>query len=647
MNINMKSKRIVASIMALSLVSSGAIASEPSVIGKLILSNSISASAATVYGDWEYEITGDHTAKLVKYNGKDAEISIPQGIDGYSITELGEKLFFNNTAVKSVKIPRGIQSIPSYCFGNASNLESVAIPLGVTNIKSGAFARTINLKSIALPLSVDTIESYAFDGSALTSINMRDVKNMGEGICRNCTDLKEVTLYSGLNTLPISAFDNCTNLCSIVLPDDLTTIEKYAFRNCTNLAEINTPGSLVTIKDSAFLDCTSLKNVPCSDSTVTICNSAFKNCKDLEEVTFSDSVAEIGISAFAGCEKLGSISIPESVKKIGSYAFRDCTGIISADLNCNTDTKFGSNCFQNCAALENINVSDLDILTKLFNVRVFADCKELRTVNNEAVVIDNENSAEPEFVEKYRSVIIENFDAIDDSEIGFFNDFLNAEIKYVVSTNVNDDMSDMEKIKTLHDWLCNKVTYAYTVKNGKNVPDPSHTNHVDASAFLKDSTVCDGYARALTLLLNEAGVEAYYVNSATHAWCIVRVGDHYFHVDATHDDLDYPDKAIGYDHFLISDTDIRKCSGGHTSWSIDAPTSRYKYTVPAEKPECLYSVGDVNLDGKINVDDADLIWYYCNGDIDSIDLVLADANFDGKVDWQDYLAAFDRELPRG
>ncbi len=626
MNINIKSKRIISGVIALSLVSSGAIASESSVIGKLILSNSISASAATVYGDWEYEITGDHTAKLVKYNGTDADISIPQGIDGYSITELGEKLFFNNTAVRSVKIPRGIQSIPSYCFGNASNLESVAIPLGVTKIKNGAFARTKNLTSIALPLSVDTIGSYAFDGSALTSINMRNVKNIGEGICRNCTALKEVTLYSGLNTLPIKAFDNCTSLESIILPDNLTTIDNYAFNNCTNLAEINATESLVTIKDSAFLNCTSLKNTPCSDSTVTIGNSAFRNCKNL-----------------------GSISIPESVKEIGTNAFRDCTGIRSVNFNCNTDTKFGPNCLLQCTALENINVSDLDILVKLFNEGLFNGCKELRTINSENPVIINGDSAKPEFVEKYRSIIIENFDSIDKSEIGFFNDYLEAEIKFVVSTNITDDMSDMEKIKTLHDWVCNKVTYAYIVENGMNVPDPSGTNHVDASVFLKDSTVCDGYARALTLLLNEAGVKAYLLsNPGVHSWCMVRVGDYYFHLDPTHDDSGSdPYGQIDYDHFLISDTDVRKCSAGHKEWSIKAHTSRYKYTVPAQTPECPYSVGDVNTDGVINDDDADLIWYYCNGDNDSIDLVLADTNFDGKVDWDDYLAALKRKLPQG
>ncbi|ADU24004.1 leucine-rich repeat protein [Ruminococcus albus] len=649
MNINIKSKRIIAGVMALSIVSSGAIASESSVIGRLILLNSLSASAGTVYGDWEYEVTGDHTAKLVKYTGSDAEISIPQGIDGHSITELGENLFSNNTNIKSVKIPRGIQSIPGYCFSNASNLESVVMPLGVTKIERGAFMNAKSLTSIALPLSVDTIESSAFTGSGITSINMRDVNEFGKRIFTDCKNLKDVVLPDGITIIPESTFENCIGIESIILPDDLITIEKNAFKGCTNLTEINAPDSLTTIKNSAFMNCSKLKKTPCSESTVSIEFAAFRNCTGLESVSFSNSPTSIGSYAFAGCEKLEYISIPDSVEKIDSDAFSECKGIRSIDLDVNSATKFGGYCFKGCSSVENINVSDFDILAGLFDKRTFSGCKELRTINNESPVILNGDNTEPEFTEKYRSVIIENFDAIDDSELGFFNDYLEAEVKYVVSTNITDDMSDMEKIKTLHDWLCNKVFYKYIKKNSKYTPDTSNYTQVDSSAFIRNSTVCAGYAKALTLLLNESGVEAYLlVNFSEHAWCMVRVGDHYFHLDATHDDSGSdPNGTIGYDHFLISDTDVKKCSSGHSSWAIDAPTSRYKYTIPDEIPKCLYSVGDVNKDGVINDDDADLIWYYCNGDIGSIDLVLADTNFDGKVDWDDYLAALKRKLPRG
>ncbi len=605
MSLSMKSKKIVASVMALSLVSSGLVASESSVISKFVSSNPISASAAVVYGDWEYEVTGDYTAKLVKYNGNDEYISIPQGIDGHSITELGEHLFQNNTTIKSVIIPRGIQSIPAFCFCNDTKLESVVMPLGIRTIERSAFARTKNLKSIALPISVEKIETFAFNDAGINSINMKNVKAIDKYAFKDCKDLRNVILPADLTAIPDSIFENCSALESITIPEMVTTIEKNAFRNCT-----------------------SLESVDFSESLTTINSEAFRNCSSLKEVV-----------------------LPESISVIGASSFRDCTSLTSLTIPAFTSKMFAPNCFVNCSSLENINSEDYEVLDSLFSDHFLHGCKNLRKINGEPLVVSVENS-EPSFNPNYSSIIKNNYGMIDHNELGFLSDYLKDEIKYVVATNVTDDMSDVEKIKSLHDWLCNKVVYAYTFRDGIRVPDDSCNAKEDSAAFIGDSAICEGYARALALLLNEADIEAYYTGSygngtdMGHAWCIVKLGDHYFHVDATHDDSGAdPNGTIDYDHFLISDTDIKKCSNGHSAWVIEAPSSRFTYTLPAETPKCSYSVGDVNMDGVINRDDANLIWDYYKGNIDSIDTVLADVNFDGKIDWQDYLEDLERPLP--
>ncbi len=589
MNLSIKSKKIVASVMALSLVSSGVIASESSVISKFVSSNSISASATVVYGDWEYEVTGDYTAKLVKYNGNDENISIPQGIDGHSITELGEKLFMYNTTVKSVIIPRGIQTIPAYCFTNASELESVVMPLGIRTIERSAFARTKSLKSIALPISVETIESFAFNDSGITSINMKNVKTLDNYTFKGCTNLRNVVLPAGLTSILENTFENCCSIESITFPETLTTIGKYAFKNCTNLESVDFPESLTTIN-----------------------NEAFRNCSSIKEVVFPESITTIGASSFKDCESLTCVSFPH---------FK--AGMLQP------------NCFYNCASLENINTVDFETLDDVFANYYFGNCKNLLKVNNE-YLFKKEDDSEPKFNVKYDSIIKKNFAEIDAHGWEFFNKYLDAEIKYVVATNITDDMSDVQKIKKLHDWLLNKVNYAYVEKNNSLVPDPSGQCNVDSSVFFRDTTVCDGYARALTLLLNEADIEAYYILSTktdlseAHAWTMVRLGDHYFHIDATHND-----GGNGYDHFFISDSKLQKTCYMHSSWGISKPTQRYKYAIPKVTPECQYSVGDVNMDGFYSSEDADLIDSYVDGEIDSIDLVLADTNYDGIVDKED------------
>ena len=92
MSLSINSKKIIASVMALSIVASGVISSEASIFSKIVPTNTISASAAVSYGDWEYEETGTYTAKLTKYKGNGGYVIIPESINGHSIKQLGDKI---------------------------------------------------------------------------------------------------------------------------------------------------------------------------------------------------------------------------------------------------------------------------------------------------------------------------------------------------------------------------------------------------------------------------------------------------------------------------------------------------------------------------------------------------------------------------
>lgn len=114
---------------------------------------------------------------------------------------------------------------------------------------------------------------------------------------------------------------------------------------------------------------------------------------------------------------------------------------------------------------------------------------------------------------------------------------------------------------------------------------------------------------------------------------MVKIGDHYFHVDPTHDD-----NPRDYDHFLKSDKDIESRDEWHEIWKFEIPnTSRVLHNYPSYMPECKYSVGDANMDGFINKDDLTTIQRYLLGieDLPGTDTVLADANLDGQIDMSD------------
>ena len=539
MSLSINSKKIIASVMALSIVASGVISSEASIFSKIVPTNTISASAAVSYGDWEYEETGTYTAKLTKYKGNGGYVIIPESINGHSIKQLGDRLFQNNTAITSVAIPRGVTEIPNSCFYNAKNLETVFVPHGVKRIGAAAFCATPKLKSISLPTTVNTIDSNAFGSSGITSISVPSVTEFGSYAFRDCKSLKSVTLSSNLKTLSYGMFMGCTSLESFVVPTSVDSIDMKVFEKCTGLKSVT-------------------------------------------------------ISRY-----------PEKM--------------------------FKNDVFMGCTSLENLNISDPAILNQLFIRQSLNDCKKFNKINNQTIVSYRSKryspNAEPVFQTAFDEVIRKNFRYCDVQKFAFYNEYLNAIVKYTVGTNTHSGMTKGQKIKALHDWVCDKVDYAFV--NG--APDPSTECHVDSSVFMRDTTVCDGYARALTLLLREAGIEAYQLSSGSHAWVMVKLGNRYFHVDSCHDD----GNPVGYSHFLKSDNDIKKCSAGHSSWRISSPSdSRINYTI-SPMPACQYSIGDVNMDHVIDKKDVQLIQDYKLNLAQISDLTLADTNLDGEINLAD------------
>ena len=540
MSLSINSKKIIASVMALSIVASGVISSEASIFSKIVPTNTISASAAISYGDWEYEETGTYTAKLTKYKGNGGYVIIPESINGHSVTALGYGLFQQNNNVTKVAIPRGVTEIPNSCFYCAKNLETVFIPHGVKRIGASAFCVTPKLKSISLPTTVNTIDYNAFCSSGITSISVPSVTVFGTNVFRDCKSLKSVTLPNNISTLTYSMFKGCTSLESIDIPNSISSIDAFVFEGCTSLKSVT-------------------------------------------------------ISRY-----------PEKM--------------------------FKNDVFKGCTSLENLNISDPAILDTLFVRQSLNDCKKFNKINNQTIVSYRSQrynpNAEPVFQSAFDEVIRKNFRYCDIHKFAFFEEYLKAIVKYTVGTNTHSGMTTGQKIKALHDWVCDKVNYAFV--NGE--PDPSTECHVDSSVFMRDTTVCDGYARALTLLLREAGIESYYLSSKTHAWCMVKLGNRYFHVDPTHDD-----NPRDYDHFLKSDNDIKKCSSGHSSWEIGKPgNSRINYTI-SPMPACQYSIGDVNMDGKITQADVSTIQNYLLKKITLSDTakLLADVNLDGHIDMSD------------
>jgi len=84
--------------------------------------------------------------------------------EGSKLTSIGERAFYNCSALESIVIPANVESICSYAFYDLNTLTSVTFEEGskLKSIGEGAFKYCDALESIVIPASVETIGQAAF-----------------------------------------------------------------------------------------------------------------------------------------------------------------------------------------------------------------------------------------------------------------------------------------------------------------------------------------------------------------------------------------------------------------------------------------------------------------------------------------------------
>ena len=110
---------------------------------------------------------------------------------------------------------------------------------------------------------------------------------------------------------------------------------------------------------------------------------------------------------------------------------------------------------------------------------------------------------------------------------------MTSAVNSVLSSLSLSGKTEYQKIKAIYDYLCANVTY-----DNANAANDAYTKKFTGYAALVQKTaVCQGYSVAFYRLALEAGVDARVIDSASmvHAWNIARVGDSYYHLDATWD----------------------------------------------------------------------------------------------------------------
>ncbi len=161
---------------------------------------------------------------------------------------------------------------------------------------------------------------------------------------------------------------------------------------------------------------------------------------------------------------------------------------------------------------------------------------------------------------------------------------LTAKVNEALDGMALSGKSDYEKVKAIHDYICDTVNYDFD-----NLEDKNYTLKYTAYAALCNNTaVCQGYAIAFYRMCKEVGLPVRIItgtgNGAAHAWNIVKIGSNtraagdYYNIDCT---WDGQDKETYHTYFLKNEEDfvdhVRDAEYNTAAFHAQYPMSRLSY----------------------------------------------------------------------
>lgn len=234
-----------------------------------------------------------------------------------------------------------------------------------------------DVDNLVIPEGVTKIDKCAATQRAIVTVEIPDsVEEIGKEAFRICNYLQSVTIGAGVKKMGNEAFANCDNLTKVTIKEGVKTIGTYAFRHCKALTDITLPESLTKIGANAFSGC-SLNFITIPAKVKTICEWAFGG-NPLKSVTFANGSKLTTIEEYAFTDTaIETLVLPKRVKMIDKWAFTNCKNLKTVVLPDGIETFGKYGVFENCEALESINIPAS--LTDL-GYHAFKGCTALKNI---------------------------------------------------------------------------------------------------------------------------------------------------------------------------------------------------------------------------------------------------------------------------
>lgn len=208
----------------------------------------------------EVTITG-YTDSTVR-----TEITVPDEIEGYPVTEIADFSLFNAESLKKITIGKNVREIGTWSMTNNQRLVEFA---------------------------VDEENEYftAVDGILFTK------------------DMKTLVYYPSAKNIEFNKYGEAQNTTSYVIPDGVETIRSKAFYKCYYLENIEIPDTVTSIEEKAFHRCSALKKLDLPSKLEFIGKDAFAYCELIESATIPETIKQIDEYAFFNCSGMKELNI--------------------------------------------------------------------------------------------------------------------------------------------------------------------------------------------------------------------------------------------------------------------------------------------------------------------------------------------------
>lgn len=179
--------------------------------------------------DFVYDVSGN-TVQICAYTGTSENLTIPDTIEGKTVTDIMPRAFYENTQIRCVSLPCGLFRIGDYAFYGCEKLERITFPDSLVTIGSYAFSQCDEIVRITVPKQVDAIEEGAFSGmQALQEAVISAHCRIGEAVFADCPVLHTVSFLGNIREIEKEAFFNDPLLRSVVLPNSVRAVGERAF----------------------------------------------------------------------------------------------------------------------------------------------------------------------------------------------------------------------------------------------------------------------------------------------------------------------------------------------------------------------------------------------------------------------------------